>query len=169
MAAYRRRPHPDVAARVRVNGVDGGRMPVALDVYREATTRGGRAIDGILAGKAVFKDAATVAGAVVLAEAEKAEQSALGIGLILAGRLISARADTRHWDTLPARTHVWTARLEPGKTHTIEVEFMGRDGRPVPGYRTYRARFRVEEGVEVLLYARSGPGTESEEITEPGS
>ncbi len=140
-----------------VDGAAVGRTARGIDVLFQAMTLGGREIEGVLAGKALFKDVAKVAGAVVLSEAEKWEQVLLGAGLLLLGEATSARADTRHWETLPGEVPVWVGRIAPGRVHAVTVEFLGRDGRVVPGLRVYRARVRVEKGRDAVLYVRSGP------------
>lgn len=106
------------------------------DVYWQASTRGGRAVDKILAGKASFRDTAEgiATGAAVFAhissdlarnaarrrDGDDAEQYA---GLALLGMLVSIgsnivaasthpEADTRSWSSLPDRIYVATTKID---------------------------------------------------------
>ncbi len=127
-----------IGARIKTGNVNLFVAPTD-DVNYQATTRGGRVMDHILANKAVFKaatdtagDAALMTGA-VLATAGQGRNSAadeVGLGLMvagLAGKLISAgtrpEADTRTWDNLPQYISCATLRL-PAGTHTLTVEFL---------------------------------------------
>lgn len=91
----------------------------ASSVHTQATTRGGRAIDGILNGKAEFK---ATTGAVGSALAQTGMMSMLtgdtggGLGMAGVGMLFSMfssaakiDADTRTWDTLPDSINIATA------------------------------------------------------------
>lgn len=117
------------------------------DVYYQASTRGGREFDAILAGKAQFKsvtgtigDAALV-GAVFAASyasnsdgREQRDAAAVAGALLLVGLLAKtasdaaeAEADTRYWDNLPDRVHAVTLALPPSVT-SLSVDFLGQDG-----------------------------------------
>lgn len=109
------------------------------DLYYQATTRGGRVMDHILANKAVFKkstdtigDAAIVSGA-ILAQNRKTQDAGLGIlaaGLI--SKVIAASttpaADTRAWNNLPQYLGFAAIPLAPGN-YTAQVEFQDGGGR----------------------------------------
>jgi tetratricopeptide (TPR) repeat protein len=127
-----------IAARLKTGSLT---LPIAPtdDVNFQATTRGGRVMDHVLANKAVFKsatdtagDAAIVSGA-ILAGTQHGQNNVgdeVGLGLVLAGlasKLFSAsttpEADTRAWDNLPQYISVATLSLPPGP-HTLTVEFL---------------------------------------------
>jgi hypothetical protein len=108
------------------------------DLYFQATTRGGRVMDHILANKAVFKSATDIAGNIgILGGAVAALQNnrtsqEVGLGLIAAGlisKVISAsttpEADLRAWDNLPRYLGFGAMEVSPG-SHTATVYF--RDG-----------------------------------------
>lgn len=116
------------------------RGTLAEDIYWQATTRGGREVDRILAGKAQFKDGSNaVATGLVAAGAITAMAShdpyggtngaavGAGIGLMLAGLVAHAvseattpEADVRYWDNLPDRIHIATAQLDaPPETAVV--------------------------------------------------
>jgi hypothetical protein len=134
-------PHV-LSARIRTEGLD---FPVAPcdDVYFQATTRGGRVMDHILANKAVFKSTTDTVGNIglmsgaMMAAAGSGSSSAadeVGLGLMLAGlaaKLISAsttpQADVRCWDNLPRFISFATMTLPPGP-HTITAEFLDNMG-----------------------------------------
>jgi hypothetical protein len=116
------------------------------DLTFQATTRGGRVMDHILANKAVFKSATDTAGNVGLigglglavAGHNDATREA-GLGLAAAGlvsKIIAAAttpaADTRSWDNLPQYLSFAAIQLPPGQ-HNATVEFLDASGRPVVG------------------------------------
>jgi tetratricopeptide (TPR) repeat protein len=115
------------------------------DLTFQATTRGGRVMDHVLANKAVFKGATDAAGNVAIVTGailatERDRNSAVdevGVGLMIAGalsKLVSAattpEADTRDWDNLPQFLYFGSVALGPGK-HEIQAEFMDAAGRPL--------------------------------------
>ncbi|MSU57172.1 MAG: hypothetical protein EXS35_03145 [Pedosphaera sp.] len=127
-----------VSARIKTDGVNLSVAPCD-DVNFQATTRGGRVMDHILANKAVFKaatdtagDAAIISGAILANGGHRRKSAAdeVGLGLILAGlasKIASARAtpeaDTRTWENLPQFISYATMSLLPG-THNVTVEFL---------------------------------------------
>ena len=115
------------------------------DLTFQATTRGGRVMDHILANKAVFKsatDAAGTAGIIsgaILAGQQGRHSAAdeVGIGLLAAGvisKIFSAAttpsADTRAWENLPQFLSFAAARL-PAGPHPVTVEFLDAGGSPI--------------------------------------
>jgi hypothetical protein len=127
-----------VAARIKTGSLV---LPVAPcdDVNFQATTRGGRVMDHILANKAVFKattdtvgDAAIFSGAVLAGAGNRRHNATdeVGLALVLAGlasKLASAaatpEADTRTWDNLPQFITYAALTLPPGQ-HEVTVEFL---------------------------------------------
>jgi hypothetical protein len=143
---FRVRPAPVLSARIKTEGLD---FPVAPcdDVNFQATTRGGRAMDYILANKAVFKSATDTAGNIgliggAILATQGGHNSAtdeVGVGLMLAGlaaKIVSAsttpQADVRCWDNLPQFISFASLTLPPG-SHTLSVEFLDAAGNAVPG------------------------------------
>jgi hypothetical protein len=132
------RNSPVVAARVKGSGINLTVAPTD-DLNFQATTRGGRVMDHVLANKAVFKSATDTAGNVaimtgaILAGTQQGYHSSadeVGLGLMLAGlasKLISSastpHADVRTWDNLPQFISCATMILLPGQ-HTVTVEFL---------------------------------------------
>jgi tetratricopeptide (TPR) repeat protein len=104
----------------------------ASSVYYQATTRGGRAIDGILDGKADFKETTGTIGDVALAASLTSFSSGdtgLGLGLGAAGALFSmfsgaakTQADIRAWDSLPDKILLSTA-ASPGASFAPTVHY----------------------------------------------
>ncbi|MBT5707741.1 hypothetical protein N8494_00305 [bacterium] len=104
------------------------------DLSYQATTRGGRVMDHILANKAVFKrttdaigDAALVSG-LILAQNRNTQEAGLGIAAFgVVSKLFSAattpKADTRTWDNLPKFLAFGSITLPPGR-HSVAVEFL---------------------------------------------
>ena len=129
------------SAVVRVGG-QALRARAYDDLYFQATTRGGRVMDHVLAGKAVFKDATDNIGTVALISgavlATNRRTQNVGIGLALAGlvgKVVSAAttpaADTRSWDNLPQYLCFTTAQLPVGQ-HAVTVEFQSASGAAMP-------------------------------------
>ncbi len=129
------------SARVTVSEQSAALKPLD-DLYYQATTRGNRVIDHILAGQAQFRettssigDAALITGA-VLATKQNRRSSAdeIGAGLLLFGlasKLISGAtnptADTRGWDNLPQYLSFAALKVPPGQ-HTATVDFLDSSG-----------------------------------------
>jgi len=142
---FRTTPSPVKSALLKLGDLNIPIAPVD-DVNFQATTRGGRVMDHILANKAVFKsatenvgDAAIVGGAVLATAGHRSNSAAdeVGAGLVLAGvvsKLLSAaatpQADTRMWDNLPQFLSFAQLAL-PAGSHTATIEFLGQDGKPV--------------------------------------
>ena len=108
------------------------------DLYYQATTRGGRVMDHILANKAVFKtttsavgDAALVTSA-ALAGHREGEAALAVAGLAVLSKVLSAsanaQADLRAWDNLPRHLSFAALELPPGP-QTVTVDFLEAAGR----------------------------------------
>ena len=151
----------DSAAHSATLTVDGRtvELPAYDDLNFQATTRGGRVMDHILGGKAVFKRTTDTIGDVALVGAAIAADNAYGrrrrpdgtvetygnrdaqtaavalgaIGLI--GKLASAattpKADIRMWDNLPQRLSFAALRFAPGD-YPATLEFQDAAGRTLP-------------------------------------
>ena len=115
------------------------------DVNFQATTRGGRPMDGILAGKAKFKDNADVAGDVamtagmmsvssgLLNDSSSQLQAGALFGLIgtiakIASASTQPRADTRAWQPLPATLHAVALREPILNPTDVAIEFKDSQG-----------------------------------------
>jgi len=113
------------------------------DLYFQATTRGGRVMDHILANKAGFKrttdtvgDAALISGA-VLAQRKETQTAALGaaaFGLLskIASASTTPEADIRSWDNLPLYLSLAAVELSPGQ-YVATVDFLDEANRLLPG------------------------------------
>jgi hypothetical protein len=108
------------------------------DLNFQATTRGGRVMDHILANKAVFKGATDTAGNAALLSgaivAQNRNTQEVGLGLLafgLVSKIVSATtataADTRGWDNLPLYLSFAALELPPG-SHVATVEFLDAHG-----------------------------------------
>lgn len=144
---------PAHLATLSVNG-QTVRLPAYDDLNFQATTRGGRVMDHILGGKAVFKRNTDVVGDVALTGAviasnqrgRDADNVALALGAVgLISKLASAattpRADIRMWDNLPQRLSFAAFRLAPGE-YPATLEFQDATGRTLPA-RTQTLQLRV--------------------------
>lgn len=139
---------------VKVGGYD--------DLTYQATTRGGRVMDHILKGKAVFKSTtqavgtgAIIAGAGVAIAGDSNASRNVGLGLVAAGlisTIVSAAttpaADTRQWNNLPNLLSFVALKLPPGQ-HTLNVEFQDTAGQIRV---TRRVQFQVVTGRDSVLF-----------------
>ena len=143
---FRTRGSPVLSAQIKTGSIN---LPVAPcdDLNFQATTRGGRVMDHVLANKAVFKgttdavgDAAIITGAVLASGRHHRNSAAdeIGAGLIVAGiisKIFSSattpEADIRTWDNLPQFISFATLKLAPGE-HVVTVEFKDATGATNP-------------------------------------
>jgi len=149
-------------AEVTLAGMAPQRTVPLVDLYYQASTMGGTAMEGIRQGKAVFKTVATVSGVVLLDMAARdhgrgAQDKAIAGGaLLLLGLLTSSAADVRHWSTLPDTVQVLTMDVPPGD-HELRLEFFNRDGARLSALsQTWRVS--VPEGKESYYLFRALPG-----------
>ncbi|MBC8002647.1 MAG: hypothetical protein H7X97_08675, partial [Opitutaceae bacterium] len=132
-------------ARSAVVKVDGRDYPVGPgdDLYFQATTRGGRVMDHILANKAVFKSATDTVGNVGLITgavlASDRDTQTAGLALVAASvvtKLVAAattpHADIRSWNNLPQFLAFQALALSPGE-HRVVIEFKDGGGRLLAG------------------------------------
>jgi tetratricopeptide (TPR) repeat protein len=154
---------PVQSADVKVGSFE---FPVAPtdDVWFQASTRGGRAMDHILGNKAVFKSATDTAGNValigglgtaVMSHDRTAQQVGLGIALAgLVTKVVSAaatpQADTRSWDNLPRYWSFACLELAPG-THNVTVQFKNQSGQVVPS-STKQLTVEVAAGKDKVVF-----------------
>ncbi len=99
--------------------LDGEDIPLnrAEDIYWHATTRGGRAVDHLLAGKAQFEDNLDKAGDVMIAGA---------IANASAAAAAQSNADIRYWDNLPDSVYIATAKVDE-VPYTVTFSFSAED------------------------------------------
>ncbi|HKQ36928.1 MAG TPA: hypothetical protein VJ063_02555 [Verrucomicrobiae bacterium] len=154
----------DTARSVQVQ-IDGQTYQVRPydDLYFQATTRGGRLMDHILANKAALKegadiggDAALITGGVLTTTRQREAQYA-GLGLLAAGlisKVVSASttpaADTRAWDNLPLFLGFAAFELPPGQ-HTATVDFLDGQNRKITGL-TKTVTFEIKPGTDRVVY-----------------
>ena len=134
------------------------------DLNFQATTRGGRIMDHILANKAVFKSSTDNIGNVgimsgaVLAGTQRGVGQEVGLGLLAAGvisKIVSSAttpsADTRAWDSLPQ--YISFAALDlPVGPHTATVEFTDAYGNVISSL-TKNINFSVSAGNDAVVFA----------------
>ena len=123
-----RRP---TAPEVRIGGQTV--KPVYLDsLTYQATTRGGRAVDSFLQGKAIYKDTSFITGYILLEAAEAvaalSDNDELATVLAVVGCLLTASsvvtnpaADIRQWDLAPDAYYLVAGTFPPGQ-HDLSVD-----------------------------------------------
>lgn len=136
----------------------------ADDLAFQATTRGGRVMDYVLANKAVFKgtsdtvgDIALISGAILATGNHDNKTRNVGAGLMAAGLLAkiasaatTPEADTRCWEALPQFLALGQFKLKPGE-HTATIDFLNSDGKTEPKFRK-EITFTVPEGRDAVIY-----------------
>lgn len=137
---FRTRGSPVLSAQIKTGSIN---LPVAPcdDLNFQATTRGGRVMDHVLANKAVFKgttdkigDIALIGGLTTAAVSEDRTAQNIGLGVALIGLITKGissaatpEADTRQWDNLPQFISFAAVKLPPG-TNVVTVDFNGPYG-----------------------------------------
>ncbi len=160
---------PVVSAQVTLGNAVGKAVPYD-DLYFQASTRGGRVMDHVLANKAVFKKSTDVAGTVgivsgaVLATSGNRDMQTAGLAVLGAGlvaKIFSSattpQADVRAWDNLPLYLSFVAFEVPPG-AHTLTVDFLDDQGRAVAG-KTRTVTVNVPEGREKVIYVSDKSAT----------
>lgn len=140
------------------------------DIFFQASTRGGRAIDRIVEGQIKYKENTRALGtnlSSVSQDSVIAGASAAAGGVFAAGyaaiSLVSVaaqgmsasavvRADIRYWKALPDTLHIIPVHAEPGQQ--VQVRFLDDRGQPIPGM-TDTAEFRFDDYGRGLALATS--------------
>jgi tetratricopeptide (TPR) repeat protein len=129
---YREVPSPVKSVRVLEQGKPAATTAPAESLYVQATTRGKRQVDAILAGKAKFKkgtEAAAVGLGLGAAVASQHDSRGIATGVLAGLALLSAglsaattpQADIRTWDNLPDSIFFVCLSLPPGES-TLTIE-----------------------------------------------
>ena len=152
--------HSDVA-RIRIT-VAGQTVtaPIFDNLTVQASTRGSRAMDLVLARKATVKkvgdtigDVGTVPGVVLVdyEDTRDAGLALLGVGLVgkFIGNSVEPRADTRTWNNLPQHLSFAALNLPVGK-HSATVDFIGATGAALPD-RQKSVLLTVQAGRDTVL------------------
>ncbi|MDV3504701.1 hypothetical protein [Marinobacter sp. M-5] len=167
---YRRgKDFPDVGAQWQAGETWETLYPME-DIYFQASTRGGRAIDRIVEGQVQYKtttrdigtNLSSVSQNSLLAGASASAGGVLGAGFAaislvsVAAQGMSAaanvRADIRYWEALPDTLHIIPLRAEPGQQ--VTVRFLDKNGQPIPGL-TDTTEFRFDGRGQGLALATS--------------
>jgi len=157
---FRTAASPVQAVQLRVDG-QLVKVQAADDLNFQATTRGGRDMDHVLANKAEFKnttsgvgDAALISGAILATDNDHEEAGAVLMVAGLLTKLVSAattpQADTRGWDGLPQSLALGQFQLAPGE-HQLTVDFLDASGSVQPGF-SKQITFTVPENRDAVVY-----------------
>ncbi len=152
--------HSDVAQiRITVAG-QTVTAPIFDNLTVQASTRGSRAMDMVLARKATVKkvgdtigDVGTVPGVVLVdyEDTRDAGLALLGVGLVgkFIGNSVEPRADTRTWNNLPQHLSFAALNLPVGE-HPATVDFIDATGAALPD-RQKSVLFTVQAGRDTVL------------------
>jgi hypothetical protein len=160
---FRAPSSPVQSVQVRLDGQIVNIKP-ADDLCFQATTRGGRVMDCVLANKAVFKsttgavgDAAIISGAILASGHRDNDTRNVGAGLMIVGLLgkvasaaTTPEADTRCWTSLPQFLALGQLRLPPGE-HSATVNFLNSSGKAEPMFAK-QITFTVPEARDAVIY-----------------
>lgn len=152
--------HSDVA-QIRIT-VAGRTVtaPIFDNLTVQASTRGSRAMDLVLARKATVKkvgdtigDVGTVPGVVLVdyEDTRDAGLALLGVGLVgkFIGNSVETRADTRTWNNLPQHLSFVALNLPVGE-HPATVDFIDATGAALPD-RQKSVLLTVQAGRDTVL------------------
>lgn len=133
----------ETRARVTIAGKPVMAYPME-DIFWQATSRGGRAVDRIVKGKAQFRNTNEGMGTALsdvantmqvlsplsggLGQVAGAVGAVGALQLIVASR-VQAKADTRYWSSLPDLVHVLPLK---SAGQTVEIEFLDKNGVVLP-------------------------------------
>ncbi len=139
-------------------------------IFWQASSRGGRMVDAILEGKAMFRQKTAKAGeflsnlgssAVIwapLSDASSVEITNIGAGLAVVGATVQLvalnakpKADTRYWHGLPDMIHCGYQYLEPGD-YTVAVNFADKNRVTLPTL-SKTIHFTVEQNKPTVVWA----------------
>ncbi|KQQ96879.1 hypothetical protein ASF77_02535 [Massilia sp. Leaf139] len=159
---------PERSLRIEIDG-----KPVAIaqaeDVFYQATTRGGRPVDRLIAGKVAFQNVAggigevagTLASDLSVWNAASGASSGNALGAVAAVGAIASlvavnvkpRADVRYWANLPETVHMTALRHDglPGK---IEVALFDEAGQPVAA-ENVRVHKWIDKRGNVLVWIKT--------------
>lgn len=142
-------------------------------IYWQASTRGGRPVDGILEGQVQFKQntenvAATISGiaseGALYAPLYGASNGAFagvaavaGLTTLMTSR-VKTRADARYWNNLPDMVHVYTM-ARPKDLQEIKIEFLNTAGAVLPEFSQSR-KVIVDTKGRGLVWARARRATD---------
>ena len=152
--------HSDVAQiRITVAG-QTVTAPIFDNLTVQASTRGSRAMDLVLARKATVKkvgdtigDVGTVPGVVLVdyEDTRDAGLALLGVGLVgkFIGNSVETRADTRTWNNLPQHLSFAALNLPVGE-HPATVDFIDATGAALPD-RQKSVLLTVQAGRDTVL------------------
>lgn len=159
---------PERTARVEIDGQLVQPVPVE-DVFFQASTRGGRPVDRLIAGKVSFKNTASTVGntlATIASEGSVISAATGGgggreLGALAAVGAISAmisanvkpRADVRYWANLPETIHAAAFRL-PGLPQSIQLQAFDTAGNAVPLDKP-AIRQWIDRNGNVLIWIKS--------------
>jgi len=159
------------SAEVFVDGKSLGRSELLVDLDYQATTRGGKSMEGIRKGKAILKTVTGIGGAILLSEgldghgSNRGRKTAIGLGLLAFSLFTRAEADVRTWETLPDSVHALVADVPTGEQE-LTIVFRGRYGNEIPALsQTWTVE--VPTNGEGVYFFRSLPGLDRvEEVVQ---
>ena len=136
-AVFTIKPYPAVGFSIVIDNftqIKAGSFLRHNDLFYQASTRGGRVMDGMLKGKAEFKKTTADISSVLSTASQIYDP--YGVFAILSfatGAVSNATnpyADARHWSLLPAELQIISLRLNPG-THQLQINAYDATGKVI--------------------------------------
>lgn len=141
---------PEYSALVDVGGWKTEKATRVEDMFFQAATLGGREMDAILGGKAVFKDRVETFGSLAYQIGGNYALPILIIALATSGSTDS-QADIRAWRCLPGEVHMEALQLPQGE-YDVTVRFLDVRGDELPSLRLQRSGLRVHAPPEPSVW-----------------
>ena len=145
---FRGKKFKDKRAKYSIDGNKPRDLYPMEDIFWQASTRGGRAVDKIVNGKVQFRETTEDLGSALTdisselldnpnSYGSDAEEIGLALGIVgIASTLLSGKAkpavDTRYWDNLPDVIHLTSFHLDSGN-HNINIDFYDENGIKING------------------------------------
>ncbi|MDO9572394.1 MAG: hypothetical protein Q7J37_00725 [Candidatus Omnitrophota bacterium] len=136
-AVFTLKPYPAVGFSIVIDNftqIKAGSFLKNNDLFYQASTRGGRVMDGLLKGKAEFKKTTQDISNVLSTASQIYDPYGVFAILSFASGAVSSAtnpyADARHWSLLPAELQIISLRLAPG-THQLQINAYDSTGKTI--------------------------------------
>ncbi|MCG2714483.1 MAG: hypothetical protein L6308_06580 [Candidatus Omnitrophica bacterium] len=136
-AVFTLKPYPAVGFSIVIDNftqIKAGSFLKNNDLFYQASTRGGRVMDGLLKGKAEFKKTTQDISNVLSTASQIYDPYGVFAMLSFASGAVSSAtnpyADARHWSLLPAELQIISLRLATG-THQLQINAYDSTGKTI--------------------------------------
>lgn len=156
-AVFTMKSYPAIGFSITIDNftqIKAGNFLKNNDVFYQASTRGGRVMDGMLKGKAEFKKTTADVSNVLSTMSQVYDPYGVFAILSLASGAVSNAtnpyADARHWSLLPAEIQVVPLRLNPGK-HQLQIDAYDSTGKVIG---SSKINAQITDGSNNIIFER---------------